>query len=237
MKSDFAQLYSLLGAQPGCGLDEFKHAYRRRIAELHPDKTGNAPNAEAAAAQLNELNSLFDAAMRFHRQHGRLPGAIAPRAAEPEVTFSQSTAAAAPVSPSPGQSSPAHAASGQAVAEATSRSRLTWPLLMALLLLLVALVWDSATREAAEPLVTNGDGASTPAMEVEGLVGTQLLLGMDKKSVRTIQGAPMSTQGDNWFYGPSWLRFEQDQLVDWYSSPLHRLKTTSATPEQGRTSP
>jgi hypothetical protein len=101
-----------------------------------------------------------------------------------------------------------------------------------LLALLAVLGWDWATRATAEPGVTNGEGQSTPAAEVADLIGTQLALGMDKRSVRTIQGAPMSTQGDNWFYGPSWLRFEQDQLVDWYSSPLHRLKTASPTPDQ-----
>lgn len=225
MNSDFAHLYTLLGAHPDCGLDEFKHAYRRRIAELHPDRAVNASNVEQATAQLHEMNSLFDAAMRFHRQHGRLPGAVAPRAAEPRQAPAQGSAAPPPVAPPPADALRANAQ------QTAPRARPTWPLLAGLLALLAVLGWDWATRATAEPVVTNGEGQSTPAAEVADLIGTQLALGMDKRSVRTIQGAPMSTQGDNWFYGPSWLRFEQDQLVDWYSSPLHRLKTASATPD------
>ncbi len=77
MDSDFNQLYAQLGLRPGCTLEEFKRAYRRRVAELHPDRH---PGAMAGAAgedalSLSELTSLYTTATRFHRAHGRLPGA------------------------------------------------------------------------------------------------------------------------------------------------------------------
>lgn len=74
MKPDIAQLYSQLDLRPDCGLDDLKRAYRRRISELHPDKPGTG-SADAGSLRISELNSLYDEAMRFHRAHGRLPGA------------------------------------------------------------------------------------------------------------------------------------------------------------------
>ena len=41
MEVDFHSLYSELRVQPDCSLDDFKRAYRRRVAELHPDRHGD----------------------------------------------------------------------------------------------------------------------------------------------------------------------------------------------------
>lgn len=77
MDSDFNQLYAQLELRPDCSLDEFKRAYRRRVAELHPDRHpgGDARASATDAMTLSELTSLYTTATRFHRTHGRLPGA------------------------------------------------------------------------------------------------------------------------------------------------------------------
>ena len=36
--------------------------------------------------------------------------------------------------------------------------------------------------------------------------------------------------GVHWEYGPSWVRFECGQVVDWYSSPLNPLKASRSCP-------
>ncbi|MBB1061453.1 J domain-containing protein [Lysobacter spongiae] len=77
MDSDFNRLYAQLGLRPDCTLEAFKRAYRRKVAELHPDRHPGATTgaAEADALSLSELTSLYTTATRFHRAHGRLPGA------------------------------------------------------------------------------------------------------------------------------------------------------------------
>lgn len=79
MKPDFSLLYSKLDLPPECSLEEFRSAYMRRIAELHPDRSGAEPATVEAQATLRELVSTYVAVTRFHRRYGRMPGAL-PRA-------------------------------------------------------------------------------------------------------------------------------------------------------------
>lgn len=69
MASDFTALYSSLGVDPDCEVETLKRLFRRRIAELHPDR--------GARLSEEELMMLYLEALRFHRRHGRFPGARA----------------------------------------------------------------------------------------------------------------------------------------------------------------
>ena len=78
MTFDYAKLYSQLDVQPDCSLSEFKRACRRQIAQMHPDRSV-AAGAFGDGLPLTELVKLYRSAVRFHRRHGRLPGAqVAP---------------------------------------------------------------------------------------------------------------------------------------------------------------
>lgn len=73
VEAEFARLYSMLLLTPACTPDDLHRAYRRAIAELHPDR--GAARSEAQETRLRELISLHAKATEFHRRHGRLPGA------------------------------------------------------------------------------------------------------------------------------------------------------------------
>lgn len=75
MTADFSLVYSQLDLPPDCSLEEFRSAYMRRIAELHPDRRGSEPASLEAQATLRELVSTYVAVTRFHRRYGRMPGA------------------------------------------------------------------------------------------------------------------------------------------------------------------
>ena len=66
MASDFTSLYASLGVDPDCDVETLKRLFRRRIAELHPDR--------GATLSEEELMLLYLEALRFHRRHGRFPG-------------------------------------------------------------------------------------------------------------------------------------------------------------------
>lgn len=218
MTLDFSQLYADLGLHPDCSLDQYKRAYRQRLSELHPD---HAPSSETRTGllPLQDLIALHTSAMQFHREHGRLPGSALPAGVTP----------AAP----PLRSGPPYAAQPESIIE--RRSTLTRWLLASLLLLgtvLAGVSMQQAQPPSALP-ATNPAPLATVSEPPTPTPDGPLELGMDAETVRAIQGEPMRIDQDTWEYGPSWLRIEHNQLVDWYSSPFYRLKTRTPSPAGG----
>ena len=209
-ETDFLDLYRTLGLRPGCGLLELKQAYRRHVGRLHPDRMGGAPPDPAVADRLQRITALYGAAMEFQRQHGRLPGAtLRVRFSVPEA---QVQSARVPL--------PARRRS----------SRRSGIIALAVALVVAVLVWNGVSwSPPPEASVRGRDGhglplgnaLSTPALEI----------GMSSDQVRAIEGEPISIHDDRWEYGPSWIRFEHDEVVDWYSSPLRSLATARRTPD------
>lgn len=250
MTTDFAQLYLQLGISNDCTLEEFKQACRRRIRQQHPDRIEATGNPEATQVALAELLALYAKALRFHRRHGRLPGAIAPSS---NVTAMINTGLRPTPSQRPLLSTP-HAA-GNAVIPTATRQR-SW---RSPILVLAATIagfaainaWnESESAEEATPAVeaslpstveptpvpadttTPGTDAGNVQEDGQPLVAPPRLIeiGMDAETVRSLQGDPMQWEGSEWIYGPSWIRFERGRVIDWYSSPLHRLKTETTSP-------
>lgn len=212
MAADFARLYAELGVDARCGIDDFRHACRRRIGDLHPDRP-DATAAGDAGMPLDELLALYTAAVQFHQKYGRLPGA-------PAVAFVEHRPAA-PMSDSP--------AVPAAVMRATTSHR--WPMLVLVgsIVLLVALAWSRTVAVAPD---AGGSGEAAERVAIEPPAASERLeLGMDRAMVAAIQGEPLRIDGGQWEYGPSWLRFEEGALVDWYSSPLHPLETPTPRPD------
>lgn len=211
---------------------ELKQAYRRHVAALHPDRQQGRPADARTASRLQRLNAQYGAAMEFHRRYGRLPGA--PQAASPGVSTGSrevsgvvrempdpfATSRDASFSRAPWQPEPSHA---------THRSHGR----IALLLIIVALGvlgWTMHTASLtsssanADDDTTAQSGAGSVSHE-SASEGVMLHMGMSGDEVRTLEGEPLAMHGDLWEYGPSWIRFEHDEVVEWHSSPLHPLHT------------
>jgi hypothetical protein len=208
--TDFLLLYEELKVTPECSIDHFKRAYRRRVAELHPDRAPDKPNV-VAMARLQSLMRLHDEAMRFHGRHGRLPGA--------------NQAA---------QIAPSGDARNARVDEATAPFSAARSILIgALVLAAVAILWlllptDEPENDPAVEVRTSMT-QKAPLRDAERF----LAIGMDEGGVRRIQGEPAILTTDRWEYGPSYVRFERHKVVGWYSSPVYPLKTGAS----GRNAP
>lgn len=138
MEPDFSLMYSELGLSPGCGLEEFQRAYRRRIAELHPDRKGGVPPSHEAQTELAALISTHAAVSRFHHRYGRMPGAPA-RPAAPGQTGNDPP----PAAPTSRTSLPVSVSMG---GDPEPSTRPTWRLVIVFLALLALMAtWDWLT--------------------------------------------------------------------------------------------
>lgn len=209
--TDFLLLYHELKVTPDCSVDHFKRAYRRRVAELHPDRAQGKANP-AAMARLQALTRLHDEAMRFHGRHGRLPGAN---------QVAQSAPSEAPM----WTGAPSHAAPSRSLARSI--------LIAALIVAGVMLAWYLLPDEPAADPAQSSRESSAPHTRLD-TEGEFLTVGMDEGGVRRIQGEPAFLSTDRWEYGPSYVRFERHKVVGWYSSPLYPLKTGPPSRRQSK---
>ena len=133
MKPDLDSIYSELDLQPNCSLEDFQRAYRRRIADLHPDRPGGEPESRENQAVLRNLIWTYAMVTRFHRRYGRMPGGGRPsylRSGEFRVFSGNDQSDSAPVEYSHGDGNP------------RSRATLTLvALFIALLVLLASWSW------------------------------------------------------------------------------------------------
>ncbi|MGB0134691.1 J domain-containing protein [Dokdonella sp.] len=210
--TDFIALYQELELNAGCTLEAFKHAYRKRVAALHPDRKGAHPRAQQ---DLQRLNALYTAAMEFHRRHGRLPGAAQ----------LGSGGAPGPV--------PAQPREPAAVQEPASESRGSSRAVLAIVVLIVIGLWIGANFAPAEdpkisssPAQADSIQQTKPAAAVVSIID----LGVSAQQVRDIQGEPVSGWEQRWEYGPSWVAFRCGVVIDWYSSTLRPLKVATEHP-------
>ena len=241
---DFAQLYLHLGIRSDCTLHEFKQACRRRIRQQHPDRLAASEPGHPTLVPLAELLALYAKALRFHRRHGRLPGA-----APATATAVAGIEAVRRVNVAVPRSQPIHS---NAMPPAR-RTPLWAPLLIlaaTFIGITVANSWSTsesgnesttastgpdvaATSNAPRETTKSARQDETPASRNSRTwtAAPRLIkIGMDVETVRSIQGNPMHSEGSEWIYGPSWIRFERDRVIDWYSSPLHRLETETPSP-------
>jgi hypothetical protein len=220
---DFASLYRELGIRGACTPEAFRHAYRRRVSQLHPDQRGHADDV----ATLQELNRLYDAALDFLRAHGRLPGSAA---SVPQ----QAHAIAQAHSPA------LHAAQADAGAggdgslrdePAAGTQRLSRYFVLLAVLAIAALAASALKGTISVHQDTPHDTGAAALHRPPGGESGLIALGMGKRRVRSIQGEPVGDHDIRWDYGPSWIDFKCGDVVsDWYSSPLRPLKVETPHP-------
>ncbi len=207
--TDFVSMYEELGLDAECGMDAFKRAYRRRVAVLHPDMQGAASDLP----RLQRLNRLYEATLDFHRLHGRLPGAPAPRiarAATPTPTPTSASASAVGDEPAGAEAPPLR----------TGRRR--YLLIGALVAAL--LYWLGAARTSVPTLDPAGPGDDAATVAWQPPPPQQLELGMSTGQARRILGDPTAEHAARWQYGPSWVDFECGKVAGWYSAPGKPLR-------------
>lgn len=140
--------YAILGVSPNATMTEIRLAYRRQARTAHPDMNANDPEAEERFRQINEAYEVLANPEKrraydyfianAENEEGGLPEGRAPAAKE-KVAPPPPAAASAPETVTP---QPAGATAGpqSAAASETSRTRLTPPTWVLLLIMMGALI-------------------------------------------------------------------------------------------------
>ncbi len=232
--TDFGALYRELAIDSTCSLTELRGAWRRRVSKLHPDQGGSAEDT----GRLQQLNRLYDAAVDFHARYQRMPGAMPLGMLSPQGLDSAVR-------------SPALAGDRHANKRAASGfGRMPRYFVVVSLVAMAILAWRVVDNEAASgrnrAASTDRDAMldSIPgSKELPQTVAKRLPVaraiapGMGKDTVRNILGEPFDMHALRWSYGPSWVQFRCDKVVDWYSSPLRPLRVSAARDTRVRAVP
>ncbi|GGD55814.1 DnaJ domain-containing protein [Pseudoxanthomonas indica] len=248
--TDFIALYKELGLSAQCDLAEFKRAYRKRVTQLHPDHQGQ----DGDMPRLQRLNRMYDAALDFHREHARLPGAAPARPAprppgtpahpgadlDDEGNFDPGNDTLAESGLAESGLAFASDERGSAIIDeappVTGKPR-SRRYIMLMVLAVLLLYWWGAQKTANPSLDPEGPGdAVNPGLGAPTLA-REVVVGMDEAQVRRILGAPIGVHDGRWDYGPSWVQFQCGQVVGWYSSPLHKLQVDEASLRTGAAAP
>jgi len=230
---DFLALYRELGIDPTCSPEAFKHAYRRRVSELHPDRGSEGHAGEEA---LKVLNLGYAAALEFFQAHGRFPGAPPAPAAARRPAPAPSAGAAATARP-PRRDAGTAPPAGVAASATTAPGQRRW--LSGVLVALVALgraaqLAGRGDEGTAAPADAARAGAAAPdADDTAAGAVPALWIGMSAREALDALGTPTDTTEDGrlWHYGPSWIRLSCREVVDWYSSPLKPLGHSPMHPD------
>lgn len=222
-QTDFIVLYRELGIEPDCSMDGLRLAYRRRVADLHPDRCG----ADEGEDELKSLNQRYAAALEFHRHYGRLPGAA------PAARVRRPHEAVEPRHPAVEAAGVVEAAgSAFEPLPETGVRRPSKIVVYGIVLVTALLVWWLSRTDAPLP----GFLRSVVGNERETTYSSAIALrrGMSARDVAALLGEPVSRDhgGTHWQYGPSWVRFECSEVADWYSSPLRPLKASRSRPPE-----
>ncbi len=225
--TDFAALYRELGIDATCSLAELRGAWRRRVAKLHPDQGGSAEDT----GRLQQLNRLYDAALDFHGRYQRMPGATTSGHLSPERYAYQ-----------PRQSS-FEAETPPSALPASGFNRISRYFVAVSLIAIAILGWRVIQHDQQNAYFPDVDAGPDRVAKVDANSDKTLPVrttakpltarltiapGMGKDTVRDILGEPLDMHALRWMYGPSWVEFRCDNVVDWYSSPLRPLPVSAA---------
>jgi len=213
---DYSDCYAILGMTPDADWKTLRARYRRLIGQWHPDRfSSDAPERAVAEERSKQITLAYQALERYHRDHSVLP----PLTAVPNTPAQDPSSGSGPTATAGARKAEPDAAAGNA---GKRIPRHLHRIALSLAALIAAAYFVQVYIDDPEP------GRAEPAEPVPDPVGSQRALapedlqpsggirvGSTLGEVYAIQGVPNATQGDTWYYGKSWFRFDKGRVISW----------------------
>lgn len=213
---DYSDCYATLGITPDVDWKTLRARYRRLIGQWHPDRfSSDAAGEKIAEERSKQITLAYQALERYHRDHGVLPPlerVTAVPSPDPQRPVPEGQPSAAPG----GTPEPDAADAGTRNPRHVHRIALSLVALIAAAYFLQGYVEDPEPSRAEPAERVPEPDASRGAPAPEDLYPSGgIRVGSTLGEVYAIQGVPSATQGDTWYYGKSWFRFDKGRVTSW----------------------
>jgi hypothetical protein len=245
---DFRQCYAALGVPADADWETVRASYRQQIRRWHPDRhAADGARRLMAEEQSKQITAAYRALRQYRRDHGVLPVPVS-RTAAP---LAEGLSPGAPRRPGKGRYAPADAprsaADGvRAAPQARPRSGRKSGWAISILVVVVSGIFflrSERTEQTSQPEIIAPKAPVPPAQGTGAPAASNanarfgITLGSTLGDVIAVQGTPTRVEGDTWYYGGSYVRFERGEVVAWQEvreSPLRIARAARVEMQRGQ---
>lgn len=236
----YSKNYRILGIQPGGSWKQMRQAYKKLVNAWHPDRfQQDSRQKKLAEEKTKEITQAYKELAEYYKEFGVLP--LATETAEvtgTEKTSSQKAYNAHPDTESLNAEPAAILATATAVQAQKQRLKPFIRVIAAAALAAASyFVWQFMPGEpyAYRPINEGGANQATDKQDDNNLnqysaSRKYFTMGSTLGEVYSIQGVPIKTEKDIWYYGNSKVYFFKGRVVHWEESSDFPLRVT-ITPE------
>lgn len=224
MELSYQDCFSKLEVPYDVTWNELRQAYRRQLQKWHPDKI-RYTNVDLTTAETNfkAIQDAFNVLERYYLSHGTLPTIILPE----KLIINENIHA--------------HGYESHKInhPKQKNRSFLSSFMLFGISVIIISYILvnydikitDDISSTSNNYPVNNNTINSNPEQNNNPTLSFESKffgIGTTMTDVIEIQGAPSKTNGNTWYYGKSFVVFNNGRVVDWHQDILSPLKTHSS---------
>lgn len=209
----YSKYYKILGLTYDSDLKSCKRAYKQSVKQWHPDKFINNNSAQLVAEEkLKEINIAYSQITEYYQRYRVMPGQIDTSLNTSKQAFDVSSLYE-------------NLNSKNISTKRNIRKYLIFFLFSSLLIFIYQILFD-----------TNPDSKSNLAKDKTSIISLNEPTSNQKKyfssgssftEVIKIQGEPDFRISQTWYYGNSWVLFQNGVVTDWYEDKKYPLKLIS----------
>ncbi len=213
----FASHYETLSLPHDSDLKSCKYAYKRSVKLWHPDKfINNKAEQQFAEEKIKEINIAYSKITEYYQINGAMPDIqITVSAKQSDTVFDVSSLY-------------------QNLNTEKGHKKPDYKKYLSILVLIIAFIFIYKTlfpnNQNTESSSIDGNSTQYLQRSLSPLSNKSdyFSKGSSQQAVLRIHGKPDFTITQTWYYGNSWILFQNDIVIDWYQDKKYPLNSISA---------